>query len=1134
VLSEFTYDVFLSHNSRDKAVVRALAKRLKNDGLKVWLDEWEIKPGDPIGLKIEQALEQSRCLVLFMSANAFDSEWVTLERHTVLFRDPTNSQRRFIPLLVEDTPLKDTIRQFAYIDWRKKAKKEYVKLVEACAASIGVAASYVPRRIEPALLLGSPEGVLGVAVTSDGRRAVSCTRGTKKNLGELNLWDLKAGICIAVCKAHSRGAKAVALTPDGRYAVSAGRDQMLRRWDLDTRACLVTLEGHTDSVETVAVTPDGRQAVSGSLDQTLRLWDPTTGKCLATLWGHTSAVHSVALVAGGCQAISASADRTLRLWDLGTGVCLATLEGHTDGVNGVAVTPDGRRAISASTDRTLRLWDLGTGVCVATLEGHTDRVNGVAVTPDGRRAISASADKTLRLWDLGTGVCLATLEGHTDRVNGVAVTPDGRRTISGSDDNTLRLWDLRLKAPPSESDATSARYSNAKVVLVGDSGVGKTGLALRLAENRWEATESTHGMRVYQLKLPKSHTEADIEREVWLWDFAGQPDYRLIHQLYMDETALGVVVFDPQDDNPFESLGHWEKALRAAVKHEPAKLLVAGRCDRGGITVSKRKFQEFRKKHGFLELLTTAAKTGEGCEQLVEKIAWHIPWDRLPWTATTRLFKTLKDAIVRLKGEGTAIIRLAELRQRLQLMLPGRVIEETDLRAVVGLLQGQGLIRMLDFGDFVLLQPEQINLYASVVVRSAREHKDEMGSVPERQVLEGRLDFKTMERLAEADEKTLLRAMTQTLLDRSLCLLEDTPAGSQLVFPSYFNRDRPDLPGHPNVFVTYGFAGPLDEIYSTLVVRLSHTEGFKKDELWKNAADFKTHGGRRVGLSMNVKSEGTAEMTVYFEAGVPDDTKITFIKYIHEHLLKRAGDVTRVRTYVCPKCDRIVENRTAIRVRLERGLKDIICGFCEERVPLLDLIEQKLGSKEFLQAVRVLDERASINIDNQSRELILIGHAFAIAGEAGQIFRPTVIADWGIDGEIEFKDHKGEASGNRVYLQLKSGDSYLHARKRDGQEIFAIKNPRWAEYWQAQAYPVMLVIRTSDGTIRWMNVTEHLKAYGENPPRQIVFAGEPFTALNLVRLRDRLIPQAENARIRNRPDNTKRALRTASPHGADH
>lgn len=43
---EFTYDVFLSHSSKDKAIVRDIAERLRDDGLRVWLDEWVLKPGD--------------------------------------------------------------------------------------------------------------------------------------------------------------------------------------------------------------------------------------------------------------------------------------------------------------------------------------------------------------------------------------------------------------------------------------------------------------------------------------------------------------------------------------------------------------------------------------------------------------------------------------------------------------------------------------------------------------------------------------------------------------------------------------------------------------------------------------------------------------------------------------------------------------------------------------------------------------------------------------------------------------------------------------------------------------------------------------------------------------------------------
>ncbi|MGI9107719.1 MAG: DUF4365 domain-containing protein [Pyrinomonadaceae bacterium] len=361
-----------------------------------------------------------------------------------------------------------------------------------------------------------------------------------------------------------------------------------------------------------------------------------------------------------------------------------------------------------------------------------------------------------------------------------------------------------------------------------------------------------------------------------------------------------------------------------------------------------------------------------------------------------------------------------------------------------------------------------------------------------------------MKRLPPDEEQIVLRAMHQTLVDHGLCLREPTETGTLLVLPSYFKRERPELEGHPSVFVTYGFNGQLDEIYSTLVVRLHHTTAFEKYQLWRFAADFKTGAGKRVGLKMTKQGEGAAEIAVYFEPGIAEDLQVTFIRYVHEHLQRKALDVVRLRRYVCPHCDTPVENLKTASDRLNRGLPDILCVNCEKRVPLWDLIEQKFASPEFQRRARELEEQARISIDNESRELILIGHAFAVAGEAGQIFRPTSNSDWGLDGEIEFKNDKGEASGKRVYLQLKSGDSYLHARKRDDKEVFTIKNPRHAEYWRAQAYPVMLVIRTSDGQIRWTNVSDYLSRHGTKT-RQIIFEGEPFTALSVIRLRDRLL-----------------------------
>ena len=58
--ANFSFDVFLSHNSKDKDRVRRLAERLRAAGVRVWFDEWVIRPGDDIYLSIERGLEAAR------------------------------------------------------------------------------------------------------------------------------------------------------------------------------------------------------------------------------------------------------------------------------------------------------------------------------------------------------------------------------------------------------------------------------------------------------------------------------------------------------------------------------------------------------------------------------------------------------------------------------------------------------------------------------------------------------------------------------------------------------------------------------------------------------------------------------------------------------------------------------------------------------------------------------------------------------------------------------------------------------------------------------------------------------------------------------------------------------------------
>jgi WD40 repeat protein/RNase P subunit RPR2 len=1142
--ADFQYDVFLSHNHADKPRVRRLAERLKAAGVRVWLDEWVIQAGDIIALKVDEGLEQSRVLLLCISPAALASGWVALERSTAIHRDPANAGRRFIPLLLGDCELPDTLRRYKYVDFREESDGAFAEVLAACRTEASAVPPVPPVTPKKGSANPKPEPV------KPPEQAKPLAVLERKLTG------------------HTGWVRSVAVSPDGTWAASGSNDKTVKIWDLETGQCRATLEGHTKLVPSVAITPDGKRILSGSFDKSVRVWDAvefehqTTLKLYGlalsirplpdnerVLVGLSSPKNNIELwsLSRGCLvwglsthgytscvaidkkaklAIFGHGGQNYDILSLETGRYLATLKGHSDHVNSIQITPDGRFAVSGSDDKTVKLWDLEAGTCVGTLEGHQSKVHSVAISPDGTLIASTGfQDETVRLWDWKSGTCLQVIRNEEDWTPlSAAFSPDGSRLVVGTAENAICVYRLTgVRAAPHAEP--TRRYINAKVVLLGEGTVGKTSLAHRLIEDQYVVKDRTHGMNVWPLNLPLP-ADATADREALLWDLAGQEDYRLIHRLFLDETALALLLINPQKDDPFAEAGDWLKALDTAslndgANRRAARLAIFSQVDVGEPKLGKTKLDRFCQQHDFADWLITSAKNGRNCSdaenggkssKLKQLIADRIPWDKLPWTATPRLLAELKSALLKMRATtDIRLLRFAELAQRLEQTLPGERFGESDVRTAVSLLANHGLARSLKFGDLVLLQPELLNGYAGAIIRAARAHKDEIGCVREEDIYDPKFDFTGVERLKHRpDEELLLRAMVQTFLDHSLCIAEDTPQGRHLVFPSQYRREK-ELPRDPVIFVSYTFSGEWQTVWTTLVVRLWYSHEFEHRELWRNAAEF-AFDGHTLGLKIdNKQGEGTAAISLYFDKEVTDEVKAIFIEYVHRHLAKYACEVTRDRRYVCPECGKPVKDLDAVRRRLEAKKDFITCQECDEKVPFVDFIEQRLKSDPVARRILAMDETATRELDTQALEQILIGHMMAIAGEANQIFRPVTMFDHGIDGEVEFKDNDGKASGKRIYIQLKSGNSYLRTRKGDGSEVFDVKDDRHLEYWISQPVDVYLVIRQTDGlsgqqVIRWMNVTRYLKARKDNKSRQIIFTGEKLDMEAVWKVRDGFFP----------------------------
>lgn len=107
--------VFISHASADKPLVFRLAFELLAEGVPVWLDKWELGPGDPLITSLDSALDGSARVLVVMSRNAAATKWVKYEVQRTLEAEERLRQRLLVPVRIDDSAGIDELQGRVYI-----------------------------------------------------------------------------------------------------------------------------------------------------------------------------------------------------------------------------------------------------------------------------------------------------------------------------------------------------------------------------------------------------------------------------------------------------------------------------------------------------------------------------------------------------------------------------------------------------------------------------------------------------------------------------------------------------------------------------------------------------------------------------------------------------------------------------------------------------------------------------------------------------------------------------------------------------------------------------------------------------------------------------------------------------------
>lgn len=237
-----------------------------------------------------------------------------------------------------------------------------------------------------------------------------------------------------------------------------------------------------------------------------------------------------------------------------------------------------------------------------------------------------------------------------ERVTSV-ISDSGDEGITNSDDNEPKTHDTFIGSPGSRAQPaffhSSENIFKLKVVLIGDINVGKTSIAMRFSQDKFDDRyKQTIGASfISKIAIVKSDV---IHFQIW--DTAGQERYKSLVPMYLRGAHMAFIVYDITDPGSFAHIDFWLDALRHHCDMVSI-VLVANKCDEQSV-VDENMALSFAEEHG-LQFVTTSAKTGYNVERLFHSIG-----SKVVARIKSQTVASTREGIGRMNSSGDEIVNV--------------------------------------------------------------------------------------------------------------------------------------------------------------------------------------------------------------------------------------------------------------------------------------------------------------------------------------------------------------------------------------------------------------------------------------------------------------------------------------------